>query len=81
MYNPSKAERAQGLTCACYAQVYLDNTLVNSGGPTEPYDVNAIPAEQIEAIEFYASPAQTPAKYGRPNSACGVLVIHKRRPN
>ncbi len=35
---------------------------------------------QIEAIEFYSSPAQTPSKYSRLNSRCGVYVIHTRRP-
>lgn len=46
---------------------------------TPPFDVNSIPPTQIEAVEFYATPAQTPLRYARLNSSCGVLVIHTRR--
>jgi len=42
---------AQGITCACYAQVYLDGQNMNPGYPAEPFDVNSIPTHQIEAIE------------------------------
>jgi hypothetical protein len=80
LYGPDRSERFQGMVCACYAQVYLDNTLMNPGQPSEPFDVNQFAADQIEAIEWYASPAQTPSKYARLNSACGVYVMHTRRP-
>jgi hypothetical protein len=33
----------------------------------------------IEAIEFYATGAETPMKYASLNSECGVLVIHTLR--
>ncbi len=79
-YVVSRAEANMGMKCGCYAQVYLDHTLMNSGYPTEPFEVNSIPTHQIEAIEFYSSPAQTPSKYSRLNSRCGVYVIHTRRP-
>ena len=66
--------------CACYAQVYLDAMLVYRGDPGEPlFDLNRMLPAQIEAIEFYAGPAQTPLRYSGLNSACGVLVIHTRR--
>lgn len=66
--------------CACYAQVYLDNALLYGGfeGETVP-DINTIPPSSIEAIEYYAGPAQTPVRYSRLNAQCGVLVIHTRR--
>lgn len=65
---------------ACYAQVYLDNAVVYRGSEEEPlFDINAFPPSSIEAIEYYAGPASTPAKYSRLNSQCGVLVIHTRR--
>jgi hypothetical protein len=61
---------------ACYAQVYLDNLEIYTGRDGEPnFDVNSIPPAEIEAIEYYASPAQTPARYSGLNSTCGVLVI------
>jgi Carboxypeptidase regulatory-like domain/CarboxypepD_reg-like domain len=77
----------------CYALVYLDDRIVWRGqkfpggnkvqGGTqhwEPlFDINSIPVAEIEAIEYYASAAQTPASYATLNSECGVLVIHTLR--
>jgi hypothetical protein len=42
-------------------------------------DINSFSPAEIEAIEFYTGPAQTPVKYSRLDSHCGVLVIHTRR--
>jgi hypothetical protein len=81
VYTPSKGEANRGVRCACYAQVYLDHTLMNGGMPTDPFNVNEIPVSQIEAIEFYAGPSQTPGKYAKLGSPCGVYVIHTRRPD
>jgi Carboxypeptidase regulatory-like domain/TonB-dependent Receptor Plug Domain len=81
MYTPSQAEMSQGITCACYAQVYLDGQLMNPGMPADPFDVNSLPTHQIEAIEYYSGPSQTPSKYSRLNSPCGVYVMHTRRPD
>ncbi|MBP6771563.1 MAG: hypothetical protein KA154_01120 [Gemmatimonadaceae bacterium] len=78
-YALSKLEQTLGTICACYAQVYLDHTLMIAGMPAEPFDVNSKPVSQIEAIEFYEGPSQTPAKYSPLNSGCGVYVIHARR--
>ena len=79
VYVPTASERRQGMPAGCYAKVYLDNILMNPGSPTEPFDVNSIGAEQAEAIEFYASAAQTPLKYATLDSSCGVIVIWRRR--
>jgi hypothetical protein len=81
IWRPSASDRFRGLVAGCYAQVYMDNKLMNPERPTEPFDINVVPAEQIEALEWYASPAQTPARYTNLNSVCGVLVIHTRRPD
>lgn len=67
------------MVCACYAQVYLDSQLMNPGQPTEPFDVNTLSADQLEAIEWYPGPASTPAKYAKVSSSCGVYVMHSRR--
>ena len=79
---------------ACYSQVYLDNTLVFAGRVEEEpgsrggsgqkhweplFNLNSINPAQIEAIEFYASPAETPLKYSGMESHCGVVVIWTRR--
>jgi hypothetical protein len=69
--------------CACYAQVWLDRTMIYraSGTPGELlFNLNSIAVDQIEAVEYFAGPAQTPLEYSMLNSSCGVLVIHTRRP-
>lgn len=83
--GPDAEDMALGAPpAACYSQVYLDNTLVFSGriidGHFEPlFNLNSINPAQIEAIEFYASPAEAPLKYSRMESHCGVVVIWTRR--
>jgi hypothetical protein len=60
--------------------VYLDGVLMNgSKQPTEPFDLSTVAPEQLEAVEWYASPSQTPLQYGRSGSQCGVLVLWTRR--
>ena len=66
------------MQCGCYAQVYIDGSLMNRGNPTPPFNVNELLIGNIEAIEFYASPALTPMRYSS-SSPCGVLVIWSRR--
>jgi hypothetical protein len=68
----------------CYAVVFVDDQPVfrnqKLGNVMEPlFDINSIPVAQIEAIEYYASAAQTPMKYSVLNSQCGVVVIHTLR--
>jgi hypothetical protein len=80
-YVPERYEQDQGIMIDCYAQVYFDGVLMNGPRePTEPFDVSTIPPHQIEAIEFYEGPAETPARYSRMGSSCGVLVLWTRRP-
>jgi hypothetical protein len=79
LFRPTRMEAQEGKICGCYAQVYLDGSLMNPGQPTDPFDVNTISTTQLEGIEYYASPAETPAKYSRLNSPCGVYVMHTRR--
>ncbi len=43
------------------------------------FNLNTIPVADIEAVEYYASAAQTPMKYAALNSQCGVLAIHTLR--
>jgi len=68
-----------GFSLACYAQVWIEGQLMNPGYPTEAYDINGIAPDQIEGLEYYAGPSQTPSRYAKLNSTCGVLVIHLRR--
>lgn len=79
VYAPSADERMRGVVTGCYARVYLDNLLLNSSSPAEPVDLNEHLVNNIEAIEYYDGPSQTPSQYARLNSGCGILVIHTRR--
>jgi hypothetical protein len=68
--------------CWCWSQVYLDGVLLNPGRPTEPVDVNTLfhlRAQDLEAVEYYASTATLPMKYARRGATCGVYVFHMRR--
>ena len=79
-YLPDTGEAREGVAIACYAQVYVDGVLQNGvREPTEPFDLISIPPERVQAVEFYDGPSQTPLKYARMGSSCGVLVIWTRR--
>jgi hypothetical protein len=79
IYCPNAGEAKQGIECACYAQVYVDNRLMNGSRPTEPFDVNTIPTKDVVGLEFYASAAQTPGQYSNLLARCGVMLIWTRR--
>jgi len=79
-YIPTFEEQRQGMPIACWAQVYLDGALMNGAHePTEPFEISSIAPERIEAVEFYAGPGETPLRYSRSGSNCGVLVLWTRR--
>ena len=68
-----------GSDCShCFPKVYLDNQPL-SVRPDEVPSVNEYLPETLEAIEMYASAAQTPARYNTLNSQCGVIVLHSRK--
>ena len=76
---PSREELRAGAKPGCYAHVYIDGILVSRGPPDPLFDINSVSVDQVEAMEFYAGPAQTPARYLRSDAQCGVLVIWLRR--
>ncbi len=79
-YCPTQAEQRQGiLSCACFAQVYVDNVLMNNGRPTEPFDVSTVAVDEIAGVEFFPTPASTPSRYSMLNTVCGVMLIWTRR--
>jgi len=76
----SVADSARGATRSCYAQIYLNESRIYSGGEDEElFNLSTIAVDQIAAMEYYAGPAQTPTRYSGLNSRCGVLVIWTRR--
>jgi hypothetical protein len=80
VYVPDQGEMSRGMPTMCFAQVYIDRVLMNGvGEPTQPFDLATVVPESVEAIEWYAGAADTPMKYSRMGSNCGVLVIWTRR--
>ena len=79
-YCATDTEVRQGMpSCACYTQVYLDGRMLNTERPTEPFDANTLPLDDIVGIELYASAASTPGRYSSPNAICGVMLVWTRR--
>jgi hypothetical protein len=79
IYWPERHQRANGVITACYAQVYVDDVLMTTTRPTEPFNINQFSPDRLEAIEVYVGPSQLPGKYSRLDSRCGVVVLWTRR--
>jgi hypothetical protein len=64
----------------CFMQVYLDNhpLFLGRDGETVP-DLSRFRPDEIEAVEVYASGAETPSKYSGLGTSCGSIVLHRRR--
>lgn len=63
----------------CFAAVVLDGAFVFSGLQGEPpFDINSIGPAHIAGLEFYASSASIPARYGGTRNTCGLVVIWTR---
>jgi outer membrane cobalamin receptor len=65
----------------CFAQVYVDGVAVSAstGGRRDaPPNLNDYHAEDLEAVEYYSSPATTPAEFRTTTSSCGTLVLWTR---
>src|SRR5207249_1208662 len=77
-YLPDDMERQVGMRRACYAVVYQDRMQMNPF--SDPFDLNSVRVDQIEAIEWYSGATQAPPMYSSRRATCGVLVIHSRRP-
>ena len=55
----------------CYPEYWVDGQLNNAWGPV-------IPVRDIEALEVYTGPADTPGEFAGRNSGCGTVVIWTR---
>jgi hypothetical protein len=78
-YVPDDYEVEHGMRRTCFAQVYVDRDLMNPGRPTRPFDLNTFSPERLEAVEWYADAAQTPARYSAREAQCGVAILHQRK--
>jgi hypothetical protein len=76
--TPPLAEKAGAMICGCFPVVIMDGVVRTAGNPTEPFDLNTVGVHQLEAVEWYPSPATIPAQFNRTGAQCGVLVLHTR---
>jgi hypothetical protein len=77
---PDEFEKQQGMPIECWALVWVDGVLQNGmHDPTEPFDLKEIAPFGVDKLEFYASDTETPLRYQRRGSQCGVLVIWRRQ--
>jgi hypothetical protein len=67
----------------CGPLVYLDGVKVTRGARATAFSaaeaLNQVHPMDIEAIEIYRGPAQTPGEFLDSNAACGVILIWTRR--
>jgi hypothetical protein len=52
----------------CYPEYWIDGQLNNAWGPV-------IPVRDIEAMEVYTGPSDTPGEFAGRNAGCGTIVI------
>jgi hypothetical protein len=63
----------------CYPVVYLDQVPISSPGTA--VNIGRFSPDQLQAIEVYLNPAETPLRYSNSRSLCGVIVFHTRVPD
>jgi hypothetical protein len=69
-----------GAPLACYLDVYLDGSLIydSSARKTPLFNLNSMSPSEIEAVEVYSGPSQTPTQYNKTSGGCGVMLIWTR---
>jgi outer membrane receptor protein involved in Fe transport len=60
----------------CYPKVVVDGNVILRGEPARLDQV--IQPSEIEAIEVYRGPSETPLQFGGISSPCGVILIWTR---
>ena len=60
----------------CYPDIYLDYTKISSKGVAP--NIGRFNPDQLEAMEVYLGPAETPSRYASGLTSCGVIVLHTR---
>lgn len=55
----------------CYPEYWVDGQLNNAWGPV-------IPVRDVEALEVYTGPSDTPGEFAGRNAGCGTIVIWTR---
>jgi hypothetical protein len=65
----------------CYPSIWMDGLVIyipDSGAP--PPDLSQFDVRDLEAIEIYASPAETPLELGGTGASCGVIALWTHTP-
>lgn len=67
----------------CFAQVFVDGMRIygqswGADDASPPPDIDSFAPHGTEAIEFYRTPATTPAEFRTDTSQCGTLVVWTR---
>jgi hypothetical protein len=78
-YVPDASEESQGVKRACYAVVYVDRHIMNSGRPTPPFDLNAYTAAELIGFEWYTDDNEAPPLYASRDAQCGIAVLHIKK--
>ena len=64
----------------CYVNIWLNGVQVYAAKREEPaFDLASVDPNSLEGIEYYSSPANTPAKYQRQDHPCGSLLVWTRQ--
>lgn len=70
------ADQRRGAKPACYAQIFVDGVRMYQPLEDAPlFDVNSIRAREIQAVEYFPGPAETPPEYGGTGASCGTLLL------
>jgi hypothetical protein len=64
----------------CWPRVYLDGLLMHEGGYAGPAFIDGLTRPfDLDGIEVYRSPAESPPRFGGIQSRCGVIVMWSKR--
>jgi hypothetical protein len=67
----------------CYMQIIVDGVRVFSPSQASannpPPNLDEYAVSDLEGVEVYAGPAQTPPEFGGPDAACGTIVLSTRK--
>ncbi len=65
----------------CPMAIWLDGQRIYyPGSPMGTLDIDQFTIQNLEAIEVYAGPAETPGELSGTGAGCGTLVLWSRRP-
>jgi Carboxypeptidase regulatory-like domain/TonB-dependent Receptor Plug Domain len=65
----------------CPMAIWLDGQRIYyPGSPMGTLDIDQFTIQNLEAVEVYAGPAETPSELGGTGAGCGTLVLWSRRP-